>query len=271
MTTVTTTPTPEQMALECNRCRPDGIYGVGRTEWVDDDGCTNASLHNFHVATANRERPYSVELRPRRDGPGTRVVVLRFFDGTRVELKGLNAGYRGTGPHGLLDVLHALGLHRITIDDLDFESGLDTHGKTWAIPGAPLPKLKAGRAIGVYRNQKTRDAIVLAVIDETALIEYVMPRGMTSLNLIAADGRNRHSEKPGQWKTEPGYRSQYRAVAYDRLSVKWLEAIKRAGTDDGFRGGRDGDVDDSGRFGPSVDDLLEKHGVDPSSIKRDDE
>jgi hypothetical protein len=56
-----------------------------------------------------------------------------------------------------------------------------------------------GQYIDVFRNQAEREAMVVAVSGEYLLIEYVMPKGTTALNLIR-DIQNVNTYKPITYK-----------------------------------------------------------------------
>jgi cold shock CspA family protein len=72
-------------------------------------------------------------------------------------------------------------------------------------------RLVAGESVSYERNQGQRDAEVLAVLGDEALVSYEMPSGVTYLNIVAADG----SDEPGA----------YRAVSVKALPKKWRKAI----------------------------------------------
>jgi hypothetical protein len=73
----------------------------------------------------------------------------------------------------------------------------------------PLDKLE------VHVNQGWREAYVLAVLGDEALIEYEMPRGTTAMWIISC-----HNPQP----------SCHRVVSYRACPKKWRDAIKNAGT-----------------------------------------
>lgn len=85
------------------------------------------------------------------------------------------------------------------------------------LPAAPAPAkaepilLVAGDQMTYFRNQGDRDALVLAVLGDEALVSYEMPSGVTYLNVVAADG----SDEAGA----------YRAVSPKGLSQRWREAV----------------------------------------------
>lgn len=68
----------------------------------------------------------------------------------------------------------------------------------------------------VYVNQGKRAAVVLAVVDNEALIEYEMPAGTTALWII------------DRGQPYPGCK---RNVSYKNCPQKWLDAIREAGTE----------------------------------------
>ena len=67
----------------------------------------------------------------------------------------------------------------------------------------------------IHANQGDRDAYVLAVIEDEALIEYDMPKGSTAMWVIDA------------YNPEPGCK---RNIAYRSCPKKWLDAMEEAGT-----------------------------------------
>jgi hypothetical protein len=67
----------------------------------------------------------------------------------------------------------------------------------------------------IHVNQGERDAYVLAVVGDEALIEYEMPAGTTALWIIDANNPS------------PGCK---RNVSYKSCPKKWLEAMEEAGT-----------------------------------------
>lgn len=75
---------------------------------------------------------------------------------------------------------------------------------------AAMLKVKPGQQVEVMRNQGVRDGVVLAVIEDEALIEYDMPGGFNLLNLVPV------IELEGE---------VYRTVTYKALSIKWLRAV----------------------------------------------
>lgn len=74
---------------------------------------------------------------------------------------------------------------------------------------APAP----GSVVETFVNQGHRDAVVLAVIGDQALLEYTMPKGTTALRIVTAGA------------------DEYRQVSYRDVPLKWLLAIDAAGQD----------------------------------------
>lgn len=70
--------------------------------------------------------------------------------------------------------------------------------------------LEPGDDFALYANQGWREATCLAVIDETALVEYRMPQGTTSLRLLPAANPDS---------------STYRNLSYYRVPQKWIKAM----------------------------------------------
>jgi hypothetical protein len=64
-------------------------------------------------------------------------------------------------------------------------------------------------------NQGVREAYVLAVLGDEALIEYEMPKGTTALWVVS------------RYNPDPGCR---RVISYRSCPKKWLDAITDAGT-----------------------------------------
>jgi hypothetical protein len=64
-------------------------------------------------------------------------------------------------------------------------------------------------------NQGEREAEVLAVIGDQALIEYLMPNGTSSLRIVD--------------RMEPDARV-YKNATYQRLPKKWVQAMDDAGS-----------------------------------------
>lgn len=67
---------------------------------------------------------------------------------------------------------------------------------------------KPGDTFLISVNQGDREAMVLAVIGNQALIEYVMPAGSTALQIVT-QGHEQHG----------------RSVSYPSVPIKWLRAI----------------------------------------------
>lgn len=74
--------------------------------------------------------------------------------------------------------------------------------------------LKPGDVTSLEVNQGVRDAVVLAVIGQQALVEYTMPGGTSTLRLL--------DDRPGK---------PDRPVSYWSIPMKWLVAIQAAGQD----------------------------------------
>jgi hypothetical protein len=80
--------------------------------------------------------------------------------------------------------------------------------------------LQPGQLVYVEANQGTREALVLAVLGDEALLEYEMPKGTTALRLVAAI--------PGQALKGAGGRP-YLKVSYAAVPGRWLQAIASQG------------------------------------------
>jgi len=68
--------------------------------------------------------------------------------------------------------------------------------------------MKPNDTITLYVNQGRREAVVLAIIGQKALIEYEMPKGSTALRFVNVAGTGNQQ-----------------GVSYFDLPTKWLEAI----------------------------------------------
>lgn len=80
---------------------------------------------------------------------------------------------------------------------------------------AEIFKWKPLDRLTVDANQGEREAYVLAVIGDEALIEYEMPKGSTAMWVVNA------------WNPEPGC---IRNIAYRSCPKKWHDAMEEAGT-----------------------------------------
>ena len=67
---------------------------------------------------------------------------------------------------------------------------------------------RTGQWVKVYANQGMRDARVLAILDDQALIEYEMPNGTTALRVVECNEpentiqRFSYASVPNRWLTE---------------------------------------------------------------------
>lgn len=97
-----------------------------------------------------------------------------------------------------------------------------------------------GDSFTVHVNQGEREARVLGVDGDEAIIEYEMPKGTTALRLI-----NRHDPT-----AHPGPNIHYR-----RCPARWLKAIVAAGK------GWKGQSQQGQRYVPDPEDMLRQRGV----------
>jgi len=72
-------------------------------------------------------------------------------------------------------------------------------------------ELQVRMIFSVLRNQAEREAYVLAIIGNEALIEYTMPHESTTLNIV-----------PNPYNRET---SGYKTVSYRKVHTKWLEVM----------------------------------------------
>lgn len=78
-----------------------------------------------------------------------------------------------------------------------------------------MGKLYEGENITIHANQGERDAAVLAVLGDEALIEYEMPGGTTALRVVSAH--------------DPDL--ILRRYAYTDVPLRWLRAMLEVGSD----------------------------------------
>lgn len=111
-------------------------------------------------------------------------------------------------------------------------------------PVGPYP-LRAGHYFLLHVNHAFRDARILAILGDEALIEYTMPNGTTTLNILnVVDFTGQKREKV----IGPG-----KSIAYRSVPIRWLKTI----VEDGYewegnpqtKRGKYADV-------PSAEDLL---------------
>lgn len=79
----------------------------------------------------------------------------------------------------------------------------------------PTVRCDAGDDVTVNINQADRDGVVLALLGDECIVEYVMPAGSSSLYIALA--------------TEPAVK--LKSVAYHKLTKAWRKAIAAEGLD----------------------------------------
>jgi hypothetical protein len=82
--------------------------------------------------------------------------------------------------------------------------------------GAVECTLEPDDSIMVWANQAKREAFILAVIDDEAIMEYEMPAGTSALRIMQFIG----DQDTGG----------YRTASYKNVPKRWLNAIREAGT-----------------------------------------
>lgn len=80
--------------------------------------------------------------------------------------------------------------------------------------------LEPGESLSVWRNQGDRDAIVLAVRADRALINYEMPSGVEYLNILDLTG---------------DLDVDFKAVSVSALSAVWKRAVEANGLQEFLR------------------------------------
>ncbi len=75
-----------------------------------------------------------------------------------------------------------------------------------------MSQLKPNETIEVYANQGMREAMVLAVLGNEALVEYEMPKGSTALRVVPIEF------------TDPYCGKQ---MSYAKVPLRWLEVLAR--------------------------------------------
>lgn len=79
---------------------------------------------------------------------------------------------------------------------------------------------EAGDHLDLYRNQNFREAVILAILSDRALVEYEMPNGTSALNFVNLNGKWDHD---------------YRPISYFALPKKWAKAmLEQQGSEAGF-------------------------------------
>ena len=74
----------------------------------------------------------------------------------------------------------------------------------------------------IWVNQGWRHAMVLAILEDEALIEYEMPNGSTSLRIVPL-----MSDLEGAIEMATG--NTWRSISYWRVPLKWLCEMVRTG------------------------------------------
>ena len=122
------------------------------------------------------------------------------------------------------------GEHRLSRDctglirlQLHWEGFCLNNGQT------PEPDLAAGDETEVYVNQGWREARVLAVLGNKALVEYTMPAGTTALTIYEHAMGQLLNSKEIAWAVE--YAPLGRSVSYRKLSKRWIRAMWEQGTE----------------------------------------
>lgn len=93
--------------------------------------------------------------------------------------------------------------------------------------------LKANKSFDLYVNQKDRDAVVLAVIDNEAIAEYEMPNGRSFLTILKLDESGELVRSCDSLTQGKQYRNDYirKSVSYEACPVRWIVAMVNQGTE----------------------------------------
>lgn len=88
----------------------------------------------------------------------------------------------------------------------------------------------AGQNIKVYANQGYRDAVVLAILSNEALIEYEMPKGTTALRVIdcVTEGtlaQYSYATVPIRWIAEM-FQTETEWTGNPQKNAEWVQSVK---------------------------------------------
>lgn len=79
--------------------------------------------------------------------------------------------------------------------------------------------IKVGDEVSIYANQADRSAVVLSIVGNDALLEYVMPAGRTFLRLV----------KLTEAGTMPIDALAYRTVSYPAVPSRFIDDMRKNG------------------------------------------
>ena len=102
---------------------------------------------------------------------------------------------------------------------------------------APAPELGPHDCLEVWANQAEREATVLAVLGDEVLIEYEMPGTTSQYGYNRRTGQYRHPAQPTSSlriikMIQNKIVGDYKSMSYKRVTKRWLQAIREAGTTD---------------------------------------
>lgn len=120
------------------------------------------------------------------------------------------------------------GEHRLSREATDLHR-LHAHWKGFCENNGEsyLPDIEAGNETQVFVNQGWRDAQVLAVLGNKALVEYEMPNGTTAMLVFEhAMGKLMNAGEIA-WQADSAPLPQ--SVSYRRCPRKWIHAMRVAG------------------------------------------
>jgi hypothetical protein len=172
------------------------------------DQYNNSKIHFFKRENGELLYLQAIEQEARtiRRDDGTRHTFPAFSTIYTRDERGGEGWQRATDDEGLLDHGHG-------------------HWLIWAMSQI----LEPTDTLDVFRNQANRGAVVLAVDFNTrqSLIEYEMPNGSTSMNVI-------------DWRNDENY---YKSISYNSISKKWLRLIQSFGEFWGWEGRQQGRIE----------------------------
>lgn len=103
--------------------------------------------------------------------------------------------------------------------------------------------LKANESFDLYVNQRDREAVVLAVIDNEAIAEYEMPNGRSYLTILKLDENGEpiqteqsiwtHNQTHWSGRDRQALQNDYirKSVSYEACPVRWIVAMVNQGTE----------------------------------------
>jgi len=102
---------------------------------------------------------------------------------------------------------------------------------------APAPEFAPHDYVSVWANQAEREATVLAVLGDEVLLEYEMPGTTSQWDYNRRTGQYRHPADPTSalrvvQVIQNKIVGDYKSMSYKKVTKRWLQAIREAGTTD---------------------------------------